>query len=115
MLMEEEYRRRLHQITSEVKKRLDYHVSTLCVRERELVSGLCLYPQVEVEQTQRSFEQRYMVDWLERQVTEAMKGKQVLDTLVIYVACQCGHCGLVHVQDESLAQCMSELKKFSTA
>ena len=33
MLMEEEYRRRVHQMTSEVKKRLDYHVSRLCVRE----------------------------------------------------------------------------------
>ena len=41
------------------------------------------YPQVEVEQTQKSFEQRYMVDWLERQVTEAMKGKQVQTHIVV--------------------------------
>jgi len=39
------------------------------------------------------FEQRHMVEWLERQVTEAMKGKQ----------------------DESISQCMADLNKFSIA
>ncbi|XP_064397743.1 ATP synthase F(0) complex subunit B1, mitochondrial-like [Halichondria panicea] len=72
MLIEEEYRRRLHEVTNEVKKRLNYHV--------------------EVDATQKAFEHRHMVAWLERQVTEAMKGKQ----------------------DESLVQCMTDLKRFST-
>lgn len=57
MRMEEEYRRRLHQVTSTVKRRLDY--------------------QLQVEHTQRKFEQQHMVQWLEKAVTELVKGKQV--------------------------------------
>lgn len=73
MRIEEEYRRRLHQVTNTVKRRLDY--------------------QVDVEQAQRKFEQQHMVQWLEGTVTELVRGKQ----------------------DESLAQCMSDLKKMSVA
>ena len=57
MRMEEEYRRRLHQVSNTVKRRLDY--------------------QVDVEQTQRKFEQKHMVQWLEDAVTQLVKGKQV--------------------------------------
>ena len=42
----------------------------------------CFLSQVEVEQAERQFEQTHMVEWLERQVTEAMKTKQVSDSLV---------------------------------
>lgn len=73
MRMEEEYRRRLHLVNETVRRQLDY--------------------QVEVEKAQRKFQQEHMVQWLEKAVTELVKGKQ----------------------DESLAQCMSDLKKMSTA
>lgn len=73
MRMEEEYRRRLHQVSNTVKRRLNY--------------------QVDVEQARRKFEQQHMVQWLEGAVTQLVKGKQ----------------------EESLAQCMSDLKKMSAA
>ena len=57
MRLEEEYRRRLHQVTNTVKRQLDY--------------------QVEVEQAQRKFEQEHMIQWLEKAVIELVKGKQV--------------------------------------
>ena len=57
MRMEEEYRRRLHQVTSTVKRQLDY--------------------QVDVEQAERKFQQEHMVQWLEKAVAELVKGKQV--------------------------------------
>jgi hypothetical protein len=57
MRREEEYRRRLHQVNTTVKRRLDY--------------------QVEVEHAQQKFEQQHMVQWLEKAVTELVKGKQV--------------------------------------
>lgn len=57
MRLEEEYRRRLHEVTSTVKRRLDY--------------------QVDVEQAQKKFEQEHMIQWLEGKVTELVKGKQV--------------------------------------
>ncbi len=91
MLIEEEYRRRLHEVTNEVKKRLNYHVRR---HYSTHYSTPLLYhsthystppppppppppPQVEVDATKRAFEHRHMVAWLERHVTEAMKGKQV--------------------------------------
>jgi len=57
MRLEEEFRRRQHQVTEAVRRRLDY--------------------QVEVEHARRRFEQEHMVSWLERTVTELVKGKQV--------------------------------------
>lgn len=62
MRMEEEYRRRLHQVSNTIKRRLDY--------------------QVDVEQTQRKFEQKHMVQWLENAVTQLVKGKQVRKIVV---------------------------------
>ncbi len=58
MRREEEYRRRLHQVSDTVRRRLNY--------------------QVEVEQVQRKFEQLHMIQWLEQTVKESV-GKQVRD------------------------------------
>ena len=55
--LEEEYRRRLHEVTNTVKRQLDY--------------------QVDVEHAERKFQQEHMVQWLERAVKEVVKGKQV--------------------------------------
>ena len=57
MRMEEEYRRRLNLVNETVRRQLDY--------------------QVEVEKAQRKFQQEHMVQWLEKAVTELVKGKQV--------------------------------------
>ena len=57
MRLEEEYRRRLHEVSNTVRRRLDY--------------------QVDVEQAQRKFQQEHMVRWLETAVTQLVQGKQV--------------------------------------
>ena len=57
MRLEEEYRRRLHEVNNTVKRRLDY--------------------QVDVEHAQKKFQQEHMVRWLETAVTQLVQGKQV--------------------------------------
>ena len=57
MRLEEEYRRRLHEVSNAVKRQLDYHVV--------------------VEQAERKFQQSHMVQWLEGEVTRLVEGKQV--------------------------------------
>lgn len=54
---ETEYRQRLHDVASAVKKRLDY--------------------QVQMESLQRQFEQRHLVSWLEEQLLQSVKSKPV--------------------------------------
>ena len=56
MRLEEEYRRRHHEVTKEVKKRLDY--------------------QVDMEKLQRDFEQAHLVQWLEKAVIDRLKAAQ---------------------------------------
>lgn len=65
MRLEEEYRRRLYEVSNAVKRRLNY--------------------QVEVEQAERRFQQEHMVQWLERTVREVVQGKQVRERRVYIV------------------------------
>ena len=62
MRLEEEYRRRLHQVTDTVQRRLNY--------------------QVDVEKTQRKYEQLHMIRWLEQTVKESVSGKQVRENCI---------------------------------
>jgi len=55
MQLEEEYRRRLHEVNTEVKKRLDY--------------------QVDVEKLQRDFEQNHLIQWLEQAVVDTLTAR----------------------------------------
>ncbi len=57
MEMETEYRRRQHEVGAELLNRLEYHVKE--------------------EAARRGYEHKHMIDWIEGQVTEALKGKQV--------------------------------------
>lgn len=57
MHLEEEYRKRQLQVTTEVRRRLDY--------------------QVALEQTQRQLQQDHLVEWLESRVTRDMSDRAV--------------------------------------
>ena len=57
MEREAEYRRRLSDVATSVKRRLDY--------------------QVQMENLQRQFEQRQLVSWIEEQVLQTVQSKPV--------------------------------------
>lgn len=75
MLLETNYRERLHMVTNEVKKRLDY--------------------QVALQQMQRRMEQEHMVDWVEQSVIKSITPQQVrgstLSPLTSYLATEKHH------------------------
>lgn len=57
MLLETNYRERLHMVTNEVKKRLDY--------------------QVQLQNLHRRMEQEHMVNWVEQSVVKSITPQQV--------------------------------------
>ena len=94
MQLEEEYRRRWHEVTSEVTRRLDYQVSllslslsfplslsvSLCLSPSlSLCLMLCLCVQLEVQNVQKALEHSHLVQWLEKSVIDNIKGQEVSD------------------------------------
>ena len=80
MRREEEYRRQLHMVNSEVKKRLDYHVCCSIIHQlvcHIIVSTHTHTLKVEVETAIRKHEQEQLIKWLTAQVIEAVKSKKV--------------------------------------
>ncbi|KAI4898492.1 hypothetical protein NFI96_020937 [Prochilodus magdalenae] len=61
MLLETNYRERLHMVTNEVKKRLDY--------------------QVELQNLQRRMEQEHMVNWVEQNVIKSITPQQEKESI----------------------------------
>jgi len=57
MEMETEFRRRQQEVNAEILRRLDFHVQEEAIRRRT--------------------KHKHMLDWIESQVTESLKGKQV--------------------------------------
>lgn len=76
---------------------------------------------VDVEQVERKFQQQQMIQWLEKEVTQAVMTKQV--SKIVYVCNSYRSFTFrslniffrTYTKDESLAQCMTELKKMATA
>lgn len=61
MLLEINYRERLHMVTNEVKKRLDY--------------------QVELQNLHRRMEQEHMVNWVEQSVVKSITPQQEKESI----------------------------------
>lgn len=57
MLLETNYRERLHMVTNEVKRRLDYHVA--------------------LQNLKRRMEQEHMINWVEKSVVSSISPQQV--------------------------------------
>lgn len=57
MLLETNYRERLHMVTNEVKKRLDY--------------------QIQLQNLHQRLEREHMVDWVEKNVVKSITPQQV--------------------------------------
>ena len=62
MLLETNYRERLHMVTSEVKRRLDY--------------------QIALQNLHRRMEQEHMVNWVEKSVVSSITPQQVSHPLL---------------------------------
>ncbi|PWS23107.1 hypothetical protein DKP78_14885, partial [Enterococcus faecium] len=61
MLLETNYRERLHMVTNEVKKRMDY--------------------QIELQKLHRRMEQEHMVDWVEKNVIKSITPQQEKESI----------------------------------
>lgn len=66
MLLETNYRERLHMVTNEVKKRMDY--------------------QIELQKLHRRMEQEHMVDWVEKNVIKSITPQQVRPSQILFYA-----------------------------
>jgi len=66
MLLETNYRERMHMVTNEVKKRLDY--------------------QVQLQNLHRRMEQEHMVNWVEQSVVKSITPQQVQGRMVTSLA-----------------------------
>lgn len=96
MLLETNYRERLHMVTNEVKKRLDY--------------------QVALQNLQRRMEQEHMVNWVEQNVIKSITPQQVhgssLPCLCVYVAMEKCHetflelCSICHLGSFKKKKCL---------
>ena len=91
-MREEEYRRRLADVKSEVQRRLEY--------------------QLQLESLHGKYEQRHLISWLEDAVRQTLQSKPVnLSYFVLIILSNLS--SLFLLQDESIPQCISTLKNMS--